>query len=153
MFCNSKNDYNRALFSRTLSAGVIVCFTLFILFSPIVFASEPACEESDFEGFWVGSTSADEIPVDLTINLSQDNGTVRYKFHYGPPRYCNLICEKIKQEHCLLKLTIKETSGRYCDNLWNGFITLTLQDNTDMDVRVENKGGELKDQANLLKQK
>ena len=117
---------------------------LLLIFSILSFATivngGGTSNEPDFIGIWKGVITTEEgkkTPVDLTVKAKNASSSITYSFHYGPPRSCRLDAVKVSQDSTFLSLVFDNTSGGFCDKLFNKEMTMKLLDEQSIDVSIQ----------------
>lgn len=116
---------------------------LLLFFSILSFATivNGTSSESDFIGTWVGVITTAEgkkNPVDLrVVKVEDSSSSITYRFHYGPTRSCELVAVKVSLEKAVLSLVFDDTSGGFCDKLWQKEMKLKLLDEQSVGVSIQ----------------
>jgi hypothetical protein len=118
------------------SAKAKLILELFLLLSALLLMNWAACAapESTLAGKWRGFiTESDQrrIRVDLTVKP-----TMECTLHYGATRRCQLEAESAGSEGNLHHFRFKESNGGFCDKLFNGAMSLKVNPDGTLTLRV-----------------
>jgi hypothetical protein len=101
-----------------------------------------------FADEWFGPSGPDGTGPAATIVIEGR----RSSLHYGTPRNCRIIfqrptvCTETKFE-----AWVDSATGGWCDNLWDGHISITLTDENKINYTLTDKDNDVLDQGALQK--
>jgi hypothetical protein len=98
---------------------------------------------------WLGvfrDTKAGIIKIDLSIG--EDN---LYSMHYGVPRSCRMDLEELMETKKEILLKVKETSGGFCDDIYQADITISKDSMSAWTATIEKIDIDFTESYQLLK--
>lgn len=137
---------------NTHIAGTMISLisTFMILFTANVYAA-PSYKDIQQTGSWSGITTDkndEDIKAILEIEQASNDG-YKYTLIYKSPRSCRLKAEELSADDNVLKLKFFEANGGYCDKLYKGKITLTIENKNTISALIEQKSKNIKETARL----
>jgi hypothetical protein len=123
---------------------------VFLLLTVLLLLNWAACaaQGSELEGEWLGFiTQPERIRVELTVKP-----TMECELHYGSPRSCGLVAESTGSDDNLYYFKFKEASGGFCDDLFNQEMTLRVNPEGTVTLRVWAKDKGIDESVELKKQ-
>lgn len=128
---------------------------LFPILITLVFVAPLLEARPNLSGTWSGIVTDSKdgaVKVVLTIESDDKSNALRYFLHYQSPRTCRLKAEELLAEEDNLILKFNEANGGFCDKLYNGMMTITIENRKQLSALIESKSKKISESVTLKKQ-
>lgn len=125
-----------------------------VLLIPIILTLIVSCDAEETQlgttTVWSGVVEdKNDGPIKAELSISSRG----YTLHYGVPRSCRLKGEEVSADAKKIILRFKESSGGFCDKLYQGSMAIDISDQNKWLVLVERKPVDFEERFFLKKQR
>lgn len=124
------------------------------LLIPIILMLTISCDAEEVQinksTVWVGVVE-DSIDSPVKAELTFSSG--RYTLHYGVPRSCRLTGEEVSADEREIILRFKESTGGFCEKLYQGRMTIDISNQNKWLALVERKPIDFAEKFSLEKER
>lgn len=124
-----------------------------VILMPILLALIVSCDAEEVRSaksnVWSGVVEdKDDGPIKTELSISSG----AYTLHYGVPRSCRLQGEEVSADTKMIILRFRESSGGFCDRLYQGRMTIDTSQQNKWSALVERKPVGFEERFSLQKE-